>query len=256
MRFCQHEAGSLVFKYGDEGDLFYIILDGEVAVIVPGPHTLVGYETTRLGFLNWVVENFDSVHWDNMPGRDRIRSYLLTEMYILGVRIRDSDDYFDIEQARRILKKNIEKERTDIHYRIYEIMCPNGTPATNDMGEPFITASKFETRKIFKGGESFGELALLHFEGRAATIKCLKDSSFATLSRKDYLITIGNAERRKLKENVAMLRKFQIFSHKNVKDSNIEKLFQDMELRTYIRGQNIIEQGSNNIDGIFFIVNG
>ena len=35
MEFKFHEAGDLVFRYGDYGDLFYIILQGEVEVLIP-----------------------------------------------------------------------------------------------------------------------------------------------------------------------------------------------------------------------------
>ena len=35
-------------------------------------------------------------------------------------------------------------------------------------------------------GSSFGELALLNNEPRAATIKCLTNCSFATLNREEY----------------------------------------------------------------------
>ena len=60
-------------------------------------------------------------------------------------------------------------------------------------------------------GASFGEVALLKNTGRQATIVCSKPTTFATWSRKDYKLTIGQEDRRKLKESVMMLRKYRIF---------------------------------------------
>ena len=40
-------------------------------------------------------------------------------------------------------------------------------------------------------GGSFGELALLKNSGRQATVTCTKPTSFATLARKDFRMTVG-----------------------------------------------------------------
>ena len=69
-----------------------------------------------------------------------------------------------------------------------------------------ITVDFFKEVARLDDGMSFGELALLKNAGRAANIICAKPTRFATLHRKDYKLTIGAEVRRKLKENVRMLR--------------------------------------------------
>ena len=45
-------------------------------------------------------------------------------------------------------------------------------------------------------GKSFGELALTHNKPRMATIRCLKDTHFATLDKHDYETSLLKIERK------------------------------------------------------------
>ena len=86
-----------------------------------------------------------------------------------------------------------------------------------------------EVARLAEGG-SFGELALLNNKARAATVICTRNTRFATLARKDFRVTVGQEERRKLKESVAMMRKFRIFASKSLKDKTVEKVFKYMTM--------------------------
>ena len=88
-----------------------------------------------------------------------------------------------------------------------------------------ITVSFFKEVARYSEGHSFGELALLKNSGRAATIICTMPCRFATLHRKDYKLTIGSEVRRKLKENVRLLKQYRIFSSSHLKNNAIEKVF-------------------------------
>ena len=93
----------------------------------------------------------------------------------------------------------IEHKRTTFHELIFKIMQPFDKNKS-------ITVDYFKEVAKLGDGKSFGELALLKNAGRAATIICAEPTRFATLHRKDYKLTIGAEVRRKLKENVRMLR--------------------------------------------------
>lgn len=47
LQYSEHQKGDSVFKYGELGKLFYIILEGEVLVKTPGPHILEGEENVN-----------------------------------------------------------------------------------------------------------------------------------------------------------------------------------------------------------------
>jgi CRP-like cAMP-binding protein len=53
----------------------------------------------------------------------------------------------------------------------------------------------FEIKKI-KTGNSFGELALINHEPRAATIKCLSTCYLAVLSKEDYAKVLRKSQLR------------------------------------------------------------
>ena len=200
MNFVEIEAANPVFKYGDEGDLFYIIIDGEVAVAVPGPYTLDGQNATQMGFLSWTLENFDDIHWPKLPRGTRLRSKLLTELQLLGVRI--NEDSFDAAIAKEAVTKAIEKGHTEIHTELYRAVSRNIPNTWYAKSKPELKINKLRLTTLLSNGDHFGELALRHGKPRAATIICTKKTKFATLARKDYKPTIAYAERRKMLEKV------------------------------------------------------
>ena len=104
----------------------------------------------------------------------------------------------------------------------------------NPHGNKSITVNRFKEVARLSDGASFGELALLKNEGRAATVVCSKMTRFATLNRKDYVWTIGQEEKRKLKQIVTFFRSFRIFS--TLRANVIEKVFKYMKSTKFLRG--------------------
>ena len=119
-----------------------------------------------------------------------------------------------------------------------------------------ITVDYFKEVAKLGDGKSFGELALLKNAGRAATIICAEPTRFATLHRKDYKLTIGAEVRRKLKENVRMLRQFRIFSSSQLKNNAVEKVFQYMKVCKYKHGHTVYKENQSKISGLYFIKSG
>lgn len=65
---------------------------------------------------------------------------------------------------------------------------------------------------ILDNGHSFGEVALIEQKPRLATIRCLQDSHFAVLSKKDFNKVLGIIERKKYNEKIQFLRSLPYFS--------------------------------------------
>ena len=124
----------------------------------------------------------------------------------------------------------------------------------NPLGLNYITIDRFKEVARLGDGCSFGELALLKNDGRAATIVCSEKTSFATLHQKDYVWTIGQEEKRKNKEVVNFFRRFRIFA--NLRANSLEKVFKYMTLKEFIRGQKIYRENESLIDGVYFITEG
>ena len=117
-------------------------------------------------------------------------------------------------------------EQSTVHQKIFcHIVAYNPVP---------FTVNRFKEVARLTEGCSFGELALLKNEGRAATIICSKKTRFATLKRKDYVYTIGQEEKRKLKEIVSAFRGFSMFN--SLRANVIERIYKYMESRDFVRG--------------------
>ena len=67
LRYRTYEANETVFEYGDVGELFYIIMEGEVIIKVPSPGMLEGERATAENFLlHYLICDFDSVNWHKL----------------------------------------------------------------------------------------------------------------------------------------------------------------------------------------------
>ena len=98
----------------------------------------------------------------------------------------------------------------------------------NPKNESSITVVRYREVARLGAGASFGELALLKTAGRSATIQCCTETRLATLHQYDYLRTMGQQEKRKLKQMVNFFRGFRIFA--NLRVSTMERIFLYMRL--------------------------
>ena len=95
MRFAEYAPGEYVFHYGDEGNLFYIIMEGQVIIKTPAPETVEKEQATPEGFLIYLLEYFDEIQWAKMAEGREIRSVFLKELLSLGVKIDGPDMRFN-----------------------------------------------------------------------------------------------------------------------------------------------------------------
>lgn len=89
-----------------------------------------------------------------------------------------------VEEIKEITIEEFETELTD----------------PDEFNQYFIEISQLQT------GQSFGELALIEQKPRMASIRCLQDTFFAVLSKKDFNKVLGVIEKKKYNEKVTFLR--------------------------------------------------
>ena len=94
---------------------------------------------------------------------------------------------------------------------------------------------------------SFGELALINNEPRAATVKCLTDCSFAVLEQKNYLKIIKKVQVAKNNVNVDFFHEIPFFKHLN--QNQLRKMMMSFSEKVYAIKQAVYNQGtpSNNV---------
>lgn len=109
----------------------------------------------------------------------------MDEIKDLGVKI--VDEKFNKDECLRILDSAIAREATNLHFILAKKVNPKGNS--------FVSINKFKTIDTLKTGDSFGEIALVTNHRRGATIRSITECKFATLSRLDYVWSIGQEKK-------------------------------------------------------------
>ena len=63
LRLSKHKANQNICTYGEKGDLYFIILEGQVLVKTPSEHRLQGESFSALCFLVFLIEYCNDILW-------------------------------------------------------------------------------------------------------------------------------------------------------------------------------------------------
>jgi hypothetical protein len=66
LRMAEHKAGETVFNFGDRGQLFYIIIEGEVEIRTPCLVELENEQVTPMGVLAFCINHLEDIFWDRI----------------------------------------------------------------------------------------------------------------------------------------------------------------------------------------------
>ena len=80
MRYEEFGPSDIVFNYGDQGDLFYIIMEGEVIVKTPAPEVIEDDQATPEAFIIYIIEYFQEIYWEKLPEGNYLRDLFLKEL--------------------------------------------------------------------------------------------------------------------------------------------------------------------------------
>ena len=109
------------------------------------------------------------------------------------------------------------------------------------------------TRKV--EGDIFGELALQHNDNkRTATMIVTKDSVFGYLSKNDYNNCLRGVEMKKRKIEVNFIMSFSLFDEMNW--VNFEKTYFNYFKKEYLKSGQVIINQNEQIESIYFIMEG
>ena len=106
---------------------------------------------------------------------------------------------------------------------------------------------------ILETGASFGELALVKQQPRAASIRCLTECHLATLDKKDYMTILGNITLKKIDALTAFLQNLPVF--KSCTNKVVTRLSYYFKPGKYIRNQLVYKQGDPS-DYVYIVKSG
>lgn len=102
-------------------------------------------------------------------------------------------------------------------------------------------------------GMSFGELALIKDQPRAASIQCITECHLATLEKKDYMTILGNITLKKIDSLTAFLKELSVFKTCTMKF--VQRLSYYFKSVKYLRNQSVYKQGDSS-DYVYIVKQG
>ena len=114
----------------------------------------------------------------------------------------------------------------------------------------FAVEKDGEELSRLSAGHSFGELALVYNAPRAATVRCVEDSTLWVLDRRSFRSTLAKAAEENKAQVHAALANVELLSPLN--DKQLEAVADAMQYVTFEEGEQILRRGDEG--NIFFIV--
>ena len=273
---CEKYAkGKVVFRYGEKGHKFFIVLKGSVNILILKEnkirltffeyinHLIILYAIGEIGLMQKIIKSnrncYDVNEKDIIDFVDKYNKKL--EKLISS---RKKNRFFNFDELDI---KHLTQSLQEIYYQIEQnysnpkeyikLIFPydiNEKEYQNYNEKNLIIYSYFEVTKLIQGN-FFGEIALEKSSSRrTATIICYEDCLFGTLSREAYNNSLREIQVKERRFNVKTLLSFKIFSNLNW---NIfqNHFFNFFKIIHVSRNENVIQQGSP-IHDIFFVRDG
>jgi CRP-like cAMP-binding protein len=213
-----YQPGECVINYGETGSKFYIILYGQLSVLIPTISNRSGSSSQiRESICKRSIQQENEIKQTTKIERKNIK--LLKALEAPGISINRQDSL-----------------KLDRNYMVR-------------MG----IVEEMKEVSILKDGDSFGELALLSEKPRAATVESKDICVLAVLSKQDFKKILSQEADKSLKEKVNFLFKLPIFS--GYTKQSVQKLSYYFQEQVYNKGSYVYKENSIP-DKIYFIYRG
>ena len=277
LRSERKPQNNLVFKYGDKGTKFYIVLYGKCSVIVPKENTI---KMSIMHYIKYLLY-LNHVHEDELMimtvGTNKFKysidlyftnklihflSNCNSEKIInLNTSLLSPKDISKIKEFYAQLQKEPIYDKQNVSPKKYIEITSYNQKILFDEDEiecPFdkdLTIYSYIELTDKKQGDIFGEIALQNSIGkRTATLITGEECIFGYLTHEIYKKSIRDIEQKIRKTNIEFLLKNQLFI--GISRGIFEnKYFNLFNIETITQGNKIITQGEKN-NKVYFIREG
>ena len=277
LRSERKPQNNLVFKYGDKGTKFYIVLYGKCSVIVPKENTI---KMSIMHYIKYLLY-LNHVHEDELMimtvGTNKFKysidlyftnklihflSNCNSEKIInLNTSLLSPKDISKIKEFYAQLQKEPIYDKQNVSPKKYIEITSYNQKILFDEDEiecPFdqdLTIYSYIELTDKKQGDIFGEIALQNSIGkRTATLITREECIFGYLTHEIYKKSIRDIEQKIRKTNIEFLLKNQLFI--GISRGIFEnKYFNLFNIETITQGNKIITQGEKN-NKVYFIREG
>ncbi|KAL4466991.1 hypothetical protein ABPG74_010588 [Tetrahymena malaccensis] len=249
-----------IFHFGEFGYKYYIVLKGQVQLLIPKPEIAKEIEKKREESQNIFKQKFFKTISKNVTsGKQAQRKSIIAGDF-------SSLLSQDIESRKKSQVIGVSSQ--EIEENQEEVFDPNLT--YEQILETYYKG--WNLIKLFGPGDAFGEIALLTKQRRTGTMICKQDTHIMSLSKEAFDKLLGKYHERVKQEKIGFLRQFQVFDgvptskllsvifseEKNIFFQilfQLTKLIHDMKTNVY-QINNILYQEGDKVEDIFFIKDG
>ena len=218
MRYAEYEAGSFVFRKGDQGDSFCIILRGKVGVLIPA----TALSTPTMAMVRRVSKR-------GLEPPSKKNSMLARTLFAVSK-----------------FKKHIKKEEDEDKSTSKEAeKCPVDDETAPNHGQVEVSE--------LGPGCSFGELALIQDCTRSASILCKTATVLAVLTKHSFNSVLKEEQAKRLNEKITFIQNIPAFRSWSRLD--LSKLTYYLKERGYKWGQKVYEEG-DTAEEAFIVLEG
>eukprot|EP00746_Dinoflagellata_sp_MGD_P065424 gnl/MRDRNA2_/MRDRNA2_27264_c0_seq1.p1 gnl/MRDRNA2_/MRDRNA2_27264_c0~~gnl/MRDRNA2_/MRDRNA2_27264_c0_seq1.p1 ORF type:complete len:1647 (-),score=334.48 gnl/MRDRNA2_/MRDRNA2_27264_c0_seq1:12-4952(-) len=269
--YLHKPADRIIFREGDEGDMFYIVLSGKVGVYKEPPKEQNEQEKT--------AAEAQAAEAQKQKEKNRLK--------------RVAGRITMATKASKLFGRKVQTGNEDKDALASPGASPPGSPGASPPASPrLLTRGGFkagprqsvlvtegqesqasstarrvsidapgEAEKRIKlvvlgPGAAFGERALLHGEPRAATLKTIEASEFLVLSKESFDAVLKEQMRAEMMRCATFLRQW-LPGVKSLVESRVEKLATTCgKIKVLPRGKILINEGSRNEKVLWILVEG
>ena len=171
MKYAEYPAGSFVFRKGDSGDSFCIILRGKVGVLIPA---------TALSTPTLAMARRQSIR--GLEPQNKKNALLARAL-------------FAVTTLRHAKKEDKDSQK--------DPNTPKAAPPDEEHGQVEVSE--------LGPGKSFGELALLQDSARSASILCKEFTILAKLTKDNFNLVLKEEQARRLNEKISFIHSMPAF---------------------------------------------
>ena len=226
MTLEEYGRGDIIIKFGEQGEKFYIILRGNVSVMIPVKKSVKlrkdqisqykNLNSSESSSLKSESDSDDSEDIDNIPlpikkeRREGIPvasvSEILKKLQLDKKNsIKHQKENFGLNDEMnmaKLFKKHINKETKDLIKVIKS--------SDNEFIE--IEINKHEEVSILSAGDSFGELALISDRPRSATIVAKERVSLLVINKTQFRKILGNLAEKRMNSKLKFIQSLSYFN--------------------------------------------
>jgi CRP-like cAMP-binding protein len=267
MSYEKLNKDNLMFRTGEKGDKFYIILKGKVAICLPKESIIEMSDIDYIKYLAKLKKHGETEILNRCIGANRYAYPILDDDFDAFLQKsrqmgrnsshKNSLNKEIVEETIKYLETKDDKQYERISLENYMNLFKPEAKRYSELDEVFrFTIYHYSNVTIVQTGDKFGDIALDNkSQKRTASMITIEETHLGILNKSSYINCVKEANDHVRKSNLLFLFDTQLLRGMERPEMFESKYFNFFVLNKYTRGEYILEENTKSND-YFFIKEG